>query len=50
MVSPSVTNEISHTPVIPHIAGNIRIQINRITKPLADEITADSFAQPIEVK
>lgn len=49
-VSTSVIGATSHTPVIPKSGGRIKMQANKITNPLADDMTADSIAFPIDVK
>lgn len=48
-VNPSVTGATSHTPVIPKKCGRTSNAINRMTSPRAMEITADSFANPMDV-
>ena len=50
MVETSVTGLTIQSPVIPNIAGKTNIAISKMTRPLADEIIADSFAYPIDVK
>lgn len=49
-VKSSVAGAVSQIPFSPHKAENTKIEIKRITRPRALEMTADSFAMPQEVK
>lgn len=49
-VRSSVVRLTSQSPVIPNTAGSAKIMTSRMTSPRAEEIIADSFASPIEVK
>jgi hypothetical protein len=46
----SVTGATIHTPIIPKKYGSVIIAINNTTSPLAEDMTADSLALPIDVK
>ena len=50
IVAHSVIGPTSQTPVMPRRGGRVKIAINKITRPLADEMIADSFAFPHDVK
>lgn len=50
MVTASVIGATSHTPVIPNIRGSVKMHNNNTTNPLEEDMIADSFAFPIDVK
>lgn len=49
-VRASVIGPTSQMPVSPKNCGKIKIFINRRKRPLENEMNADSFAFPIDVK
>jgi len=49
-VTASVTGDAIQMPFIPKNTGSTKMQMSSTTSPRDDEMTADSFALPIEVK